>query len=219
MIGLHVIGFALLLVTRELAEPFSSILRIMAWEASRRLMINREDLVGRNHCVGIMQSGCMLRFLGQASGEYLYHPQASSRLHRNPQHLCLQLSSYTLEVIFLFACQLFSKLIEWLIEGGAKLGCRIDLQQILLYRLAIDVDRRKIGCLVKFDLDHAELQLVPFILIHHFTASNEEIKIQVFLLAVRPKLFQFRSLLVRNKSFLFGVVASTHWVVRNLAKL
>ena len=58
MIGLHVVGFALLLVARDLAGPFSSILRIMACKASCRLMINREVLVGRlNHCVGIMQSG------------------------------------------------------------------------------------------------------------------------------------------------------------------
>ena len=46
-IGLHVGCFALIVVARDLADAFSSILRIMAWEASCRLLIIRKVLVGR----------------------------------------------------------------------------------------------------------------------------------------------------------------------------
>ena len=70
----------------------------------------------------------------------------------------------------------------------------------------------KIGGLVHQALNHGKLQLVHFFLIQHFTASYEEIEIHVFLLAVRPKLFQFRSKLMRVRSLLDGKAARTHFV-------
>ena len=78
-IGLHVEGFAFVVVARELAGIFSSILRIKALKARCRLTINRDALIVRlNHCVGILRSGGKCEFLGQVLDEHLPHPQASS---------------------------------------------------------------------------------------------------------------------------------------------
>ena len=67
-IGLHVEGFAFVVVARVLADIFSSTLRIMSLKARCRLVINRDALIVRlNHCV-----------LGQLLDEHLPHPQASS---------------------------------------------------------------------------------------------------------------------------------------------